>query len=53
MTEPSSLTVPVPIDTNDARSWSYEYISVTCRGARPSTFGSVSCAAGLKCVPTG
>ncbi len=35
MTEPSSLTVPVPIDTKAARSWSYEYISVTCRGRQP------------------
>ena len=29
---PSSLTVPVPIATNEPMSWSNEYISVTARG---------------------
>src|SRR5688572_9975396 len=53
ISDPSSLTVPVPIATNADRSWSYEYISVTCRGASPSTFGSVNFAGGLNTVPTG
>ena len=53
MVEPSWLTVALPIATKLARSWSYEYISVTARGASPSTFGIVMRAGGLKWVPTG
>ena len=38
----------MPIATNEPMSWSNEYISVTSRGVRPSTFGSVIAAGGLK-----
>jgi hypothetical protein len=39
--------------TNDPMSWSKEYISVTALGLRPSTFGSVIAAGGLKTAPAG
>src|SRR5258708_3804339 len=52
-TEPSSLTLAVPMLTNIPRSWSKEYISVTWPGARPSTFGMVIAAGGSKRVPAG
>jgi len=50
---PSSLTVPVPIATNDPMSWSKEYISVTALGESPSTLGSVMGAGGLNVAPAG
>src|SRR2546427_107559 len=53
ITCPSSLTTPVPMATNEPMSWSYEYISVTSRGLRPSTLGSVMGAGGLNIAPAG
>jgi hypothetical protein len=53
MTWPLSLTMAVPIATKEPMSWSKEYISVTARGFRLSTFGRVMAAGGLKSAPAG
>src|SRR5688572_9878264 len=52
-TEPSSDTVPHPIVTNSARSWSYENISISAPGLYASVFGNVSAAGGSNFVPVG
>ena len=53
ITEPSGLTVADPTVTNEARSWSYEYISGLLLGGKALTFGMVIAAGGLKMVPMG